>query len=164
VNEEVSAEHELRQQEITDAELRELLERLGQEEMGGSGLSRVGDVVEATGASSQVIGRMLADIRKDDWERRFGLRQEVVEKKVETHGRILSDHERRLTSPGGQTRTDEELYDAMLAERQRRHLPAAILALVVGFIMVIVLISAIGSKNAERNSHYPPEDPRYQGP
>jgi hypothetical protein len=119
MQEEFQIGEELLQEEIKDAELRQLLDRLGQQEFGGSGLSRVADVVEATGATPRAVAEALADIRKEDWERKFGARQALVEKRqddqgmvINHHAQVLADHERRLT---GKTPRD---FDAR-AEAQR---------------------------------------------
>ncbi len=87
---------ELLAEEVTDAELREILDRLGQDEFGGSGQSRVGDIVELTGIPPEAIGRILADIRKDEWERRFGLRQDQIESRVDHHEKVLREHAEQL--------------------------------------------------------------------
>lgn len=73
---------ELLHEELTGEELRELLERLGAEEFGGSENSRLRDVVELTGQEPLSVARVLADIRKEDWEERFGS--------------ILEDHSERI--------------------------------------------------------------------
>lgn len=73
---------ELLEEELTGSELSELLERLGAEEFGGSENSRLRDVVELTGQEPLSVARVLADIRKEDWEERFGS--------------ILEDHGERI--------------------------------------------------------------------
>lgn len=73
---------DLLSQEITDEELRDLLTRLGEIEFAWSPRTTLKDVVEATSANPVVIGRLLAEIRKEDWEERFGLRLSEVEERV----------------------------------------------------------------------------------
>ncbi|MEZ5162655.1 MAG: hypothetical protein R2688_02680 [Fimbriimonadaceae bacterium] len=55
---------EIERQELTNGEVREILERLAMEEFGGSELSTIGDLSEALGVRPLVIGNMLAEIRR----------------------------------------------------------------------------------------------------
>lgn len=56
---------------LGEAEVRELLERLGQAEFGGDERATVGAVIEATGADPVQIARFLAEIRGKALEERF---------------------------------------------------------------------------------------------
>lgn len=67
---------------LSDAEVRTLLERLGSQEFGSSENATIGAVIEATGSDPVTVGRLLAEIRKEDFEERFGLQ--------------LKDHGRRI--------------------------------------------------------------------
>lgn len=84
---------ELLSQTVSDVELREILERIGHEEFTGNPQPTIRDIVEGTSADASTIGRILGDIRKEDWEKRFGLK--------------LKDHEHRIetleTKPAAQT-------------------------------------------------------------
>jgi hypothetical protein len=64
-------QNELLGERLSDAEVRELLERLGDESLGGPEEPTVGAVIEATGASPLEVGRLLAEIRQESLERRF---------------------------------------------------------------------------------------------
>ena len=72
----------LAREELTPAELRALLERIGQAELGGSDAPTVGAVAEATGKAALEVGEMLASLRGEDFRRRFE--------------HVLSNHEGRL--------------------------------------------------------------------
>lgn len=61
------ASHQARlAEELTDEEVRDLLERLSENELGGSAKATVGAVMEATGTDLETVGRLLAEIRKED--------------------------------------------------------------------------------------------------
>lgn len=79
---------DLLNEQMSDAEVRTLLERLGSKEFGGSESATVGAVVEATGADLATVGRLLAEIRKEDFENRFGLQLKDHGRRIETleHG------------------------------------------------------------------------------
>lgn len=70
---------------VSDDELRIILERLGQEEFGGEPATTVQDIVEGTGADPIMIGRILADVRKEEFEKRFGLQLKHHEQRIEEH-------------------------------------------------------------------------------
>jgi len=72
----------LAREELTEAEVRSLLERLGREEF-GSDSPTVGAVAEATGESVQSIGARLAELRGDEFRARFES--------------ILNQHESRIS-------------------------------------------------------------------
>lgn len=72
----------LAREELTPAELRVLLERIGQAELGGSDAPTVAAVAEATGLGTADVGSMLAALRGEDFRRRFE--------------HVLSNHEGRL--------------------------------------------------------------------
>lgn len=72
---------ELAAQELTAAELRNLLERIGKTEL-GSDAPTVGAVAEATGLTAAEVGHLLADLRGVSFQERFG--------------NVLNDHEGRI--------------------------------------------------------------------
>lgn len=72
---------ELAAQELTAAELRNLLERIGKTEF-GSDAPTVGAVAEATGLTAAEVGHLLADLRGASFQERFGT--------------VLNDHEGRI--------------------------------------------------------------------
>src|SRR6476659_6924458 len=75
---------QLRAESLTDQEVHELLERLGAKEFGGAENATIGAVAEATGNEPEAIGRLLAEIRKEDFEKRFGLQLGEHEARIET--------------------------------------------------------------------------------
>lgn len=50
---------------VTDAELRAILERIGEAEFGGNPRTTVRDIVEATSADPKSVGSILAQVRKE---------------------------------------------------------------------------------------------------
>lgn len=72
---------ELAAQELTAAELRTLLKRIGKAEF-GSDAPTVGAVAEATGLTAAEVGHLLADLRGASFQARFGT--------------VLNDHEGRI--------------------------------------------------------------------
>jgi hypothetical protein len=82
-HEDAEARAELLAEELTDAELQELLRRLGQAEFGGSDPATVAAVVEATGRDLVEIGRILGDIRREAYDQRFGSRLRSYEQRLE---------------------------------------------------------------------------------
>ncbi len=97
-------EHSLLQQELSDSEVREILERLSAEEFAAPLHATVSAVCEATGASADVIGRILADIRKQNIEERYG---EAIERHEEKIGE-LDERTHELANETGfiRSRTD----------------------------------------------------------
>lgn len=144
----MSHEFELSREELSAGEVREILDRLGQDEMGGPDVARVRDVAEATGTSVQTIGRILADIRKEDWEDKFGKRQSVLETTVDEHSKKLQRHGElleRVKEPSESVlgkHTDEEIYEAVQnveREKRRAQLPALVATLIgMGFFFLIL--------------------------
>jgi len=82
----------LLQQEVSDSEVRQILERLSAEEFAAPLHATVAAVCEATGASAEVIGRILADIRKQNIEERYG---ETIERHEEQIG-VLDERTHEL--------------------------------------------------------------------
>ena len=69
---------------LSDAEVRTLLERLGSAEFGGLETATLGAIVEATGSDLTTVGRLLAGIRKGEFEERFGLQLQDHGQRIET--------------------------------------------------------------------------------
>jgi len=80
---------------VSDDELRIILERLGQQEFGGDPATTVQDVVEGTGADPIVIGRILAEIRKEAFEKRFRLQLNRQEQRIDDHEDRIEGIEKR---------------------------------------------------------------------
>jgi hypothetical protein len=69
-------------EELTDAEVRELLRRLSVEQFQGSEHPTVAAVCEACGVGPEVVGRMLAEIRQENLKELFGVRLDTHEQKI----------------------------------------------------------------------------------
>ncbi|MCB8931988.1 MAG: hypothetical protein M9921_01945 [Fimbriimonadaceae bacterium] len=79
----------LLQEHLEEGEVGALLERLGEREFGGDPRPTVAAVIEATGADPIEVGRLLAEIRGEAFERRF-------ERAFAQHTQELGDHEERI--------------------------------------------------------------------
>lgn len=77
---------------LSDAEVRNLLERLGSQEFGGPETATLGVVAEATGSDPTAVGRLLAEIRKGEFEKKFGLQLQDHGQRIET----LEERTKRL--------------------------------------------------------------------
>lgn len=82
---------------LSDAEVQTLLERLGAHEFGGPETATLGAVVEATGSDAATVGRLLAEVRKEDFEKRFGL-------ELKDHGRRIESLEERANKESQEPR------------------------------------------------------------
>lgn len=74
---------ELLNETVTDAELREILDRIGHAEFDGNTQTTVRDIVEGTSADPMLVARLLGEIRKEDWEKKFGQRIDEHEDRIE---------------------------------------------------------------------------------
>jgi hypothetical protein len=146
-------QRELLQEHVTDAELRELLERLGKAEMGGPEEATVGAIVEATGASPVEVGRILSQVRQEQYEQRF----------AET----FDDHEERIEKlesvPVTRTRTYREEFDPEhreilkeYAERtalEKRTRPYMLLIMIA---LALIVLAVVNSPRGEQDSNVVP--------
>ena len=137
---------ELLAEPLTDEEVRDLLERLGSKEFGGPENATVNAVVEATGASVATVGNLLAQIRKEDFEERFGLQLDHHESRIET----LEERAQRLEvlsrPPPIQVQTSGHALDPYqqraldrLAAQERQSEAMRPIALVVGACVLAML-------------------------
>ena len=114
------AQDELLSEQLTGDELREVLERLGENEFALNEFSTVRDVAEGTGAAPVAIGRALAEVRKQDFEERFAS--------------AFGEHEKRISKLEGTPRAgrlsvaEPSTREALafleverLSQQQRRH-------------------------------------------
>lgn len=135
---------------LSDAEVRTLLERLGSQEFGGPETATLGALVEATGSDVTTVGRFLAEIRKGEFEKKFGLQLEDHGQRIET----LEERTKRL-EPKSPTATQQPLdrYQKIaldrLAEEERqkeRMWPYGYIG--VGVIAVILfIVMLVGGQN-----------------
>ena len=141
-------------EELSSDEVRELLERLNARDFGGSENATVGAIVDATGSDAVIVGRLLAEIRKEDFEERFGLRLTHSEKRIET----LEERAKRLESVSRQTIKYErapavdpyrEAALNRLAEQERQREEARPVAIVFAvLILLIAFVAAAGKCDA----------------
>lgn len=81
---------------LSDSEVRTLLERLGSVEFGGSEDATLGAVVEATGSDVATVGRLLAEIRRGEFEKKFGVH-------LQDHGQRIESLEEQARQVGTST-------------------------------------------------------------
>lgn len=86
---------ELLRETVSDNELRIILDRIGQLEFAGEPATTVQDIVEGTGADPVVVGRILAEIRKEAFEERFGLQLKRQEQRIDDHEDRIEGIEKR---------------------------------------------------------------------
>ncbi len=166
--------NELLIQEITDDELKELLRRLGEIEFAWNPKTTIRDVAEATSADPVLLGRLLADIRKEDWEERFGLRVEDHEDRLE---RIEEEQRqtRRLLSLSSLTRTktihqrvaqptievisqveDPEEYFESTVSKQMRYFCYAVVACFAFAFIVFLAVTVVTALTSGQPNGLPP--------
>lgn len=68
---------------VSEEEARALLQRLAVQEFGGA--STLSAVCEASGATPEVAGRILAEIRGTTWQELFGRRVSAIERRLQEH-------------------------------------------------------------------------------
>jgi len=165
---------ELLTQEITDDELKELLTRLGEIEFAWNPKTSIKDVVEATSADPLLIGRLLADIRKEDWEERFGLqvddhedRLERIEEEQRRTRRLLNQssaarsmprqtpYEPPTTRMVNQVEDPEEYFESTVS-KQMRYFGYAIVACFALALIVFILVSLFHALSSINSSNLPP--------
>jgi hypothetical protein len=146
-------------EELTSDEVQELLERLNVRDFGGSENPTVGAIVEATGSDPVTVGRLLAEIRKEDFEERFGLHLKHQDRRIES----LEERAKRLESSsrsyrrGAFQRPREDPYekkalDRLVQEERKREEDrpiAIVLSIIIGLIFIIL---AAGQCSPEANS------------
>jgi hypothetical protein len=159
---------ELLAEPLTEEEVRDLLERLGSKEFGGPENATVNSVVEATGASVDTVGNLLAQIRKEDFEERFGLRLDHHENRIET----LEERALRLEvlsrPPPVQVPTSGHALDPYqqraldrLANQERQSEAMRPIALVIGAIVLAMMCFSGALCNTTNVSQA--SDPKVEG-
>ncbi len=146
----------LAREELTDAEVREVLERLGAEQMGGSERPTVGAVAEATGTGPEVIGRILGEIRKRDLEARFGTaidRHEVEIKRLDQQTARLA-RERAKIYPQDDEVTEE--IERIARERIAQRKLAPLSAVAVAFIVIVAI--GLAGRNGSGSGYSAPSE------
>lgn len=142
---ELANQQALLAEELTDEEVRGLLERLNAREFGGSENATVGAVVEATGADVTVVGRLLAEIRKEDFEEKFGLQLKDHGLRIETLEEKTKRVESAVKKPEKAAALDHYQLKALdrLAEQERQGAeikPSEIIFLAVLLMAVMLFL------------------------
>lgn len=128
---------------ITDDEVRSLLERLGTAEFGGPEVSRVGDLIEATDADTQLVARLLGEIRHEDYQERFGARLDAVERRLSDVERRTAPKPRPEAKPPQPVRMESPPIQRADPARRRRFVHAMIvLSGFLGVVLVDIVASA----------------------
>lgn len=104
----------LARQELTPAELTDVLERLSCQAT--TELPTIGAVSEVTGASAEAIGRMLADIRGVSFQEAFGRRLDEHEAVLSVHREILEGHHREIQGLRAELHPDAESVQKELSD------------------------------------------------
>lgn len=147
---------ELLNEEVSPSELREILQRLGQREFGGSPNSTIRDIAEGTSADPVLIGRLLAEIRNEELQDRLGLQVEEHEQRIEhiEHVQAEVQRDRRTYDPlaGLDPEAVEELRN--VAEERRRERENLPLSIIVAIIISIYLIWYFIGSNAKGSGSY----------
>ena len=149
---------------LSDAEVRTLLERLGSREFGGPESATVGAVVEATGSDAATVGRLLAEIRKEDFEERFGLQLMDHGRRIET----LEERTKRLEpKPPMVAQQPLDPYQKIaldrLAEEERRKeqvWPSGMIILAALAVIALVAMLAGGQKPSSQTIREQPFYPQ----
>ena len=146
-------------EELSATELREVLQRLSVKEFGGSERPTVAAVSEATGASCEAIGRILAEIRQQNLHDLFGktISQHAVE--LKEHGREIGQLTKRPSTSHRSSAVELEMRK-IAEERIRNREQAPYLLVVMLLIIGVVALCTSDMKNKPRNSQ--PIDP-YSG-
>jgi hypothetical protein len=149
---------ELRAESLTDQEVHELLERIGARDFGGAENSTIGAVAEATGKDPEAIGRLLADIRKEDFEKRFGLQLGEHESRIETLEERTARLQRLEAGPDAQSTHHQsiDLYAQValdrLADRERQREALRPVAIVLAIVMLLVFVIMVGKRGPRPGS------------
>lgn len=142
---------DLAREALSPEELREILDRLAIQET--TEAHTVGAVCEVTGATPEIIGRMLADIRGVSFQQAFGrkLEQQAAElqsqrSRLETHDRRLADQQRQIQSIPRQQRPssawdeDPEVVEEMRQIAEERIQARKQAPLIYGFFALLFLL------------------------
>lgn len=160
-NAENEVSEELLNEEVTPDELREILDRLGQREFGGSPNSTIRDISESTSADPILIGRLLAEIRNEELQCRLGLQVEEHEQRIEhiEHVQEKIQRQPRLDDPLAGLNSDEVEELRYVAEERRRQ--REMQSLVIPILIAIILLGfLIGAVTSSRKTSYPYDEPK----
>jgi len=117
-----SESDDLLREQVSDDELRIILERIGQQEFGGEPATTVQDIVEGTGTDPIVIGRILGQIRKEAFEERFGLQLDDHEKRI---NKIEHEDRKPHVTIVNQTVVNPPLFPDAASQKERKSMENA---------------------------------------
>ena len=136
----------LAHEELTNSEVRVLLERLSMKDVGPANPT-VGAVAEVCGVSTMVVGRMLAEIRQANLYELYG-------RTLESHGEKIEHLGQQVGRISRTNRLDDEVkrdYELRKSQQESGNM----LALIVVAISIILVIAKIGTDHgnaeAEKN-------------
>ena len=148
---------QLMSERLTKEEVREILTRLGAQEFGGPEESTLADVVEATDANPVTVARILADIRKEDWEERIGFILDDYAERLELLERTHQATPRKPTYVESREHPymsierdspDEDVFDVLGMTDSSSQLARStrnVFLIVLGVFLVVVFISCVKS-------------------
>lgn len=144
---------------LSDAEVRNLLERLGSQEFGGPETATLGAVAEATGSDPTTVGRLLAEIRKGEFEKKFGLQLQDHGQRIET----LEERTKRLepkppvVAQQPLDRYQKIALDRLAEEERQKEWMSPYGYIGVGVIAVILfIVMLVGGQNPSNDPGNPP--------
>lgn len=165
-----SQKQELLNEEVLDEEVREILERLSSAELGGSELATIGAIAEATGASPNLIGRMLAEIRQENLDERFGKTLRKHQDTLETHSAKIARHGEELqkikvagardSDAVGEYSEEVEEELAKMAEERIRHREMQPYVVMIAFVIFALVALATCTQSGSAGLSEFPTGPR----
>ncbi|MBS1711511.1 MAG: hypothetical protein JSS71_07300 [Armatimonadetes bacterium] len=128
---------------VSEEEARILLQRLAVQEI--SGAPTLSAVCEASGATPEVAGRILADIRGTTWQELFGRRVSAIERRLQDHDERFAQLGATLgAEPKSQRDRDADaMLDALSAQYNQERESKRKIAWVatVGLMLALVTVS-----------------------
>ena len=128
---EFSSIQEIQEEQISPAEVREILERLAVHEF-GDGISTLGSLAEGVGASPLVVARILGDIRKRNLDELFGARLNGFEQRI-------TENEVKVTELSKERHREDEVEREMREIAEERIRQRALFPYLVGLMFVVLL-------------------------
>ncbi|MFM9874134.1 MAG: hypothetical protein ACKVQS_11800 [Fimbriimonadaceae bacterium] len=156
---------EILREPVSTAESTQLLERLAFQEYGDNVKSTLGDVCEATGATPQVVGRMLAEIRGKTGIELFGEKLSVLNKKLQSHDQRLTDQAEQLSMIGDHLGVKVKSKREVQIEQEIRSMAAASIVdrqnsywwLLIAILIAIYVFAIIPIEKSKRSpNNIPP--------
>lgn len=138
----------LAHEELTNSEVRVLLERLSMKDVGPANPT-VGAVAELCGVATPVVGRMLAEIRQQNLHELYG-------RTLETHGEKIEHLDKQVGRISRTNQLDNEIRRDF--EEKKRAGDGGAFLWVSLLVIVVFLLAQMG---ANRERQYIEEHPRW---